>query len=716
MAWRARSTAAVVGAAALGASMMAGTAMAADRVETIDPALTPVTIFNINDFHGRIDTNNTGQLGLNFACTLETAKEAAGDTWIFLSAGDNIGASPFTSSILEDVPTIEFLNALELSASAVGNHEFDKGFSDIEPGGRVDTLADFPHLGANVYEQGTTNPVLDEYYVQTVNGVRIGVVGAVTEQTPSLVIPTGVAGLDFGDPVAAVNRVAAQLKDGDEANGEADIVIAEYHEGATGNGTLEEELASGGIFTRIVNETVAEVDAIFTGHTHQDYTYDGPIPGGTGTRPIVQSQSYASFLGEVTLGVDPVTLELVEYTVANVAPTAVTPECEADAQFQLARDIVLAAVAEASELGAEVIGEVTDDITTAFAPDSEGVPTRDDRQRESSLGNLVAEAWLWAMNQPGRTGADIGIMNPGGLRSDLFYEPTGAEGPGEVTYAEAYSINPFANTLQTIDITGAQFKTLLEQQWQPEGASRPFLKLGLSDNVRYTYDADAPVGEKITGIWFNGEPMSPSDTFTVAAGSFLIAGGDNFTVLTEGTNSRDSGQIDSDAFINFLIQNAPVSPSHEKNGVATNAVQPVVVSAGGSTSFEVSGIDLTSLGAPANTEFDVYLGETLIGTAAIETVRIDGIPTRDGRSTVNLAVPADFPVGPTVITLVAAETGTEVKLLAEVKAAATGPVVETDVPAGSTDLGALGLLAGLTVAVAAGAGVVATRRRRYAQH
>jgi 5'-nucleotidase len=533
---------------------MAGSAFAADPVAPgdMDPALTPVTIFNINDFHGRIDTNNTGELGLLFACTLETAKAAApDDAYLFLSAGDNIGATPFTSSSQDDEPTIAFLNALELQSSAVGNHEFDQGFTDLTDD--VIPSADFSYLGANVYEAGV--PALQEYDIFTVNGVRIAVIGAVTEQTPTMVNPNGVLGLEFRDPVAEVNRVAEELTDGDLA----DIIIAEYHEGAAVDSSLTDAVAASSVFASIVNETSADVDVIFNGHTHQEYTFDAPIPGGTGTRPVIQSGSYADPLGSLTLGVDG-DGNLVEYTAENIPlevddePGVDVDSCIGDPQYDAAKVIVDEAVAIAKEIGLEVIGEVTDDITRAQSVNEDGSINRDDRMRESSLGNLVAQVWLDSMNEVGRPGADIGIMNPGGVRTDLLYAESGEEGDGMVTYAEAYSVNPFANTLQTIDITGAQFKILLEQQWQPAEASRPFLKLGLSDNVRYTYDPDAPEGERITGIWFNGEPMDLDEVYTVAAGSFLIAGGDNFTVLREGTNIKDSGQIDSDAFINYFLR------------------------------------------------------------------------------------------------------------------------------------------------------------------
>lgn len=700
MAWRSRAVGAAFGAAAISAVGLTP-ALAADQVDAIDPTLTEVTVFNINDFHGRIDGGFLdGNIGRQFACTLLTERDAAGvDNSVFLSAGDNIGATVFASSSQQDNPTIDFLSVLGLEATAVGNHEFDRGFDDLTD--RVIPRAGFDHLGANVYLSGTTTPALDEYYITTANGVRIAVIGAVTADTPSLVDSSGIAGITFGDPVDAVNRVAAEI----EADDLADIIIAQYHEGAvSGEGegsSLAAEVAGGGIFADIVNDTTPLVDAIFTGHTHKQYAWDGPTQDGT--RPVIQSNSYGTHLGVVEFGIDAENM-VIEYTRVNQVANseAVTPECEANATYQEAASIIAAALVVAQEVGSVEVGEITADITTAHIDGA-----RDNRQRESTLGNLTAQVWLEAMNAEGRTGADIGIMNPGGLRAELLYGDDGV-----VTFGDVATVHPFANTLQTIDITGAQVVTLLEQQWQPDGASRPFLKLGLSDNVRYTFNPDAAAGSRITGVWVDGAPIDLSATYTIASGSFLISGGDNFTILREGTRLTDSGLIDTDAFVDWFEANSPVSPNYEKNGVAVTGVElPIVANAGAQVTFTVSGIDLTSLGAPANTAFTIWLGETEVGTAAIETVHLDGVPTRDGRSTVSFTVPKDFAGGPNVITLVAEPSGTTVKLLAEIIPAATGPVVETDIPAGS-NAGSMGLLTGLAVALAAAVAVGMNRRRQ----
>ncbi|HEY2556986.1 MAG TPA: ExeM/NucH family extracellular endonuclease, partial [Diaminobutyricibacter sp.] len=435
----------------------------------------PVTLnlLNINDFHGRIDSNT-----VKFAGTVEKLRAQAGDAnSLFLSDGDNIGASLFASASAGDIPTIDVLDALELKASSVGNHEFDKGFSDLT--GRVKDAAAFSYLGANVYKKGTTDPALPEYAVFAVDGLKVGVIGAVTEETPALVSPGGISTLDFGDPVAAVNRVATQLTDGDPSNGEADVLVAEYHEGAgfgTPDGsTLEKELAAGGAFADIVTKTSPKVAAIFTGHTHKQYAWDAPVPGVDGaTRPIVQTGSYGENIGQVTLTVDPETDAVTGHTARNVARTTETDASLVAAYPRVAtvKTIVDKALADAAVIGNQKVGSVTKDITTAYLGGA-----RDDRMSESTLGNLVADSLLTTLSPTELGGAEIGVVNPGGLRADLLY---GAD--GSISYAQANAVLPFVNNLWTTTLTGAQFKQALEQQWQRNAdgtvPSRPFLNLG----------------------------------------------------------------------------------------------------------------------------------------------------------------------------------------------------------------------------------------------
>jgi 5'-nucleotidase len=621
------------------------------------PAVAPagpvdVNLLNINDFHGRIDSNTT-----KFATTIEQLRAAAGEgSTLFLSAGDNIGASLFASSIQQDKPAIDVLNALGLKSSAVGNHEFDQGFADLT--GRVDAAADFSYLGANVYEKGTTKPALKEYDTFTINGVSVAVVGVVTQETPSLVSPSGISTVDFGDPVAAVNRVAAQLSDGNAANGEAQVIVAEYHEGAGANlpdtATCAQEIAADTTFGKIARTTSAAVDVIFTGHTHKEYACNGPVPGSTKTRPILQTGSYGERIGQVQLKVDPTTGEVTAYTQRNVARS--TTENLTYPRVAKVKEITDAALKNAETVGNVQVGSVTADITTAYTA---GGATRDDRASESTLGDLVANAFRDGV--PASVGKpDLGIVNPGGLRAELLYKgttTTGVDKDGVVTYSEANAVLPFANNMWLVRLTGAQLKQVLEQQWQTNAdgtvPSRPYLQLGLSDNVVVTTDPSAAAGSRVTSVRISGQPLDPAKTYTVSTVSFLKDGGDNFRAFAQGTGT-DTALVDRDLWISYLQARPGLAPDFARQQVRASGM-PTALAAGQSTTFGLSQLDLTSLGSPANTSVTASLvsggTRTALGTSAVA----------NGAATVAFTVPGTARAGD-VVELVAAPSRTTVTI------------------------------------------------------
>lgn len=624
---------------------------------------TEVQLLNINDFHGRIDSNTT-----RFATTVEQLRAQVPGT-VLLSAGDNIGASLFASALAQDQPTIDVLNALELRASAVGNHEFDGGFADLRD--RVVPAADWSHLGANVYAAGTQDPVLDEYELLTVSGVEVAVIGVVTQETPALVSPDGVAGLEFGDPVAAVNRVAAQLSDGDTGNGEADVIVAEFHEGAGAGipegSTLESEVAAGGVFADIVNETSAEVDVIFTGHTHKQYAWDAPVPGEPGvTRPILQTGSYGERIGQVVLTVDNATGDVVSYTAANVARAGA--EDLSFPRVAAVKAITDAALAEAAVVGNQPVGEVAADITTAFTNGA-----RDDRAAESTLGGVVANALRDGV--AGFASPDLGVTNPGGLRAELLYAGDTSANPantdGVVTFAEANAVLPFNNTVALVELTGADLLAVLEQQWQTNAdgsvPSRPYLQLGVSDNVAIIADESRPAGSRIVSVRIDGELLDPERVYTVSTLSFLAAGGDNFRAFTAGT-ATDTGLLDAQLWREYLAANKPLSPDFARRQVFTHDLPDTLV-AGTPAAFEVgvptgdatapitgTTLDLTSLGSPTNTTLTAS-----VVTAGGDRTVLGEYPVNAGVAQVDLTVPEDTPAG-AVVELVADPSGTTITL------------------------------------------------------
>jgi 5'-nucleotidase len=636
----------------------------------VTPASVELNFLGINDFHGRIDSNT-----VYFAGTIEKLRAAAAPgATAFISAGDNIGASLFASAVAKDQPTIDVLNALDLRSSAVGNHEFDGGWADLRDrvtaGG---TNAKFPYLGANVYAKGTTTPVLPEYTVLDMNGVKVAVIGTVTQEVPSLVTPSGIADLEFGDPVDAINRVAAKIK----ADKLADVIIVENHDGA-GSGapdgaTLEQEIAAGGPFAKMVQKVTPDVVAIFNGHTHKQYSWDAPILDAAGqptgrTRPIVQTGNYGEFIGQIQLTIDTKTMSVTGYKAGNVQRTTSAAQPAADLVAQYPRvaavkAIVDKALADAAVVGNQPVGKVTADITTAFA----GSPAvRDDRTSESTLGNLVADSLVDALKAPELGAAEIGVVNPGGLRNELYYAPDGT-----ITYAEANAVLPFVNNLWTTSLTGAQFKTMLEQQWQtnPDGTvpSRAYQQLGLSKNVNYTYDAARAAGDRITSIRVNGALVDPAKSYRIGTFNFLATGGDNFRVFKEGAGTKDSGLVDRDAWIKYLQSHNPVSPDFARRSVAVVNTTAAEVKSGESITLAVSKLDLTSLGSPVNASLRAEFTD-----AAGTVTDLGTVPVTAGAAQVDVKVPAGAAAGAGTLVLTAVESGTVVK--AAVLVAASVPV------------------------------------------
>ncbi|WP_020693412.1 5'-nucleotidase C-terminal domain-containing protein [Aeromicrobium massiliense] len=631
-----------IGVAAL---LSCGGLAVASPAHAADPVT--VNLIDVNDFHGRIDANTVKVAG-----TVEQLRAAAGDAnTLFLSAGDNIGASLFASSSQKDEPTIDVLDALDLAVSAVGNHELDGGEADLA--GRVEGAADYQHVAANIYRKGTTDPVLPAYETFTVAGQDVAVIGATTEETASLVSPAGVANLEFGDPVEAVNRVARQL----EASADKpDVIVASYHEGAgfktPGSTTLEQEVADGGAFADIVTKTDPAVDAIFTGHTHKEYAWNAPVPGVAGkTRPVVQTGSYGERIGQVQLKVDPDTGEVVSYTAGNVARTTAADDTLAATYPRVAevKTIVDDALAKAKALGEQPVATISADITTAYTGS-----TRDDRANESTLGNLVADAVLAQVSQL-EVGADLGIANPGGLRAELIHAgSTGADAAvnkdGVVTFAEANAVLPFNNTLSSVSLKGSSLKKVFEQQWQtnPDGSvpTRAYLQLGTSANVQYTYDDTRERGDRITSLTIDGDPLDPDKTYRVATFSFLGAGGDNFRAFTEGSNF-DTGLQDYQAWMDYLKAESPVAPDYRRHAVKVAGDRDVVL--GEALDLTFPKLDLTSRGVPATTSVSASL--VLDGT----TTDLGTFPAAAGSARVT--VPATTVAGTGTVRVTAQPTG-----------------------------------------------------------
>ncbi|MGN6502055.1 MAG: 5'-nucleotidase C-terminal domain-containing protein, partial [Pseudolysinimonas sp.] len=581
--------------------------------------------------------------------------EAANPDTLFVGAGDLIGASTFTSFIAKDQPTIDAFNAMGLDASSFGNHEFDQGRADVDD--RILQQADWPYLAANLYDKATGKPAYQQYEVREFGDVSIGFVGAVTEDLTSLVSPAGISTLDVRPIVPEINRVADQLSDGDPANGEADVVVLLVHEGAATT-----DIASAtddSPFGRIVTGADANIDMIISGHTHLAYDHEIPIPGTDKVRPVISAGQYGEKYAHTTLVVDPDSGELLS------AQSDILPLVGAAPPDPTVAQIVADAKAKADVLGAEQLGTITRDIRRATQPSGEN------RGGESTIGNLIADAQLAAASD---LGAQLALMNPGGIRADLTYAPDGV-----VTYKEAATVQPFANTLVTLKLTGAQLKAVLEQQWQPSGAARPFLKLGVSSGFEYVYDPTAAAGAHITHMYLDGAPVASDQVITVVTNSFLAAGGDNFTAFTSGTGKADSGRIDLDAFVAYIKANAPLTPDLAQRAVGA-VLTPPADGAAYAVGEQVTATLSSMLFSNGETTGDatIALGGTVLGSAALDPTIV---PTTDeqGRATVTFTIPEGVS-GDQLLTI-AGPGGTSVEYPITI-AAPPAPDVRTHIVAG----------------------------------
>ena len=592
-----------------------------------DAAPVTVDLLTINDFHGRLESAPP-VAGAALLGGMVDWYESRNPNTIFAAAGDLIGASTFTSFIQEDQPTIDALNSIGLDVSAFGNHEFDQGRADVD--GRILDEADWIYLAANLYDRDSGEPAYPGYEVVETGGVSIGFVGAVTEELPSLVSPDGIASLDVKPIVPEVNRVAADLSDGDPSNGEADVVILLIHEGAAA-ATLESVTDTSTAFGRIVTGASADIDGIVSGHTHLQYDVDVPIAGTDRMRPVIMSGEYGIAYGHTSIVIDPESGELLSIDSEVLPLIRTTDPFTPD---PVVADIVADAVAVAQELGGVSLGEISTDITRAVQSNG----TTENRGGESTIGNLIADAQLAATTD---LGTDLAIMNPGGIRADLLFAPSSTDPlQGNVTYQEAALVQPFANTLVTLDLTGAQVRQILEEQWQPAGSSRPFLKLGVSEGFSYVYDPAAPPGSRIGAMSLDGELVTDDQVLKVVANSFLAAGGDNFVGFRAGVNRADSGRIDLTAFVDYIGDNSPVAPPLEQRAVGVQLTAPAAAEgyvAGESVTATLSSL-LFSKAGPNSGEAAVLLGDATLGSAPI-TFAITDATDEQGAATVTFTIP-----------------------------------------------------------------------------
>jgi 5'-nucleotidase len=583
---------ALAGAVASGAVLLATLpADASKAARTV-----PVRLLALNDFHGNLEppTGSSGRMVDENGNTVDAGgaayvathmKALADKNTIAVAQGDLIGATPLISAAYHDEPSVEFLGKLGLKVAAVGNHEFDEGYAELRrimKGGchPVDGCspagawkgAQFDYVGANVLFKNRDEqtdalaalgqqaqvkrllsdwgvPALPPVSIKWMNGVPIGFIGLVTQTTPSIVTSEGIKDLKFVDEVKAANVASKLLK---LVGVKAQVVLVHEGDQVTAGQSPDACSAIPGAGNRIATQVDAEVDLILSGHSHQAYMCKVKDPAGN-DRVYSQGGSFGRVITQVDLNVNVTSRDIDRASVVadnHVVTRTVAADPEISAFVQTWKDRV-------APVANKAVGTISADITNVAAPSG-----------ESALGNFIADSQLAATKTGGN--AQIALMNPGGVRASLSYATSPAnEGDGVVTYGEAFTVQPFNNLMQVVTLTGAQLKTVLEQQFTGGPNNQAFTKiLQPSANFTYTYNRTAAWGSKVSDMKIDGVAVTDTQSIRVAANNFLVGGGDAFLAFRDGTELW-SGPLDIDAFVEHLGENNPIAPP------ATNRITAV---------------------------------------------------------------------------------------------------------------------------------------------
>ncbi|MDO9455348.1 5'-nucleotidase C-terminal domain-containing protein [Nocardioides sp.] len=628
---------------------------------SVAAATREIQVLGTNDFHGRLQADGAQAGAAVLSGAVKQLRAQNPDT-VFAAAGDLIGGSTFASYVQQDDPTIDALNEAGLDVSAVGSHELDRGYPDLA--GRVTARADWDYVAANLRQRSDGSRALAASWTKTFGEVEVGFVGAVTEQLPSLVPAAGIADVTVTDVVDEVNTAADAL----EAAG-ADVIVLLVHEGAVTTDVAS--ATDGSTFGQIVTGVDSNVDAIISGHTHLAYNHAIPVPAWVAQgravtrRPVVSAGRNGTHLNRLTFTVDTTTGAVTAGT-QTVLPLVATPAYPADAATQA---VVDAAVAQAEVLGAAELGTLAGPVSRARLANG----TDESLGGESTLGNLVAEAQRWATRAPESGGAQIAFVDPDDLGDDLLGNPGGY--PATLTYGQAARVQPAAEPLVTMRLTGTQIKTVLEQQWQRTAAgtvpARPFLRLGTSAGFRYTYDPTRAEGARVTGMWLDDVAIVPATRYSVTASSALAAGGDNFRAFTTGSGARDTGKVDLAALLDHLravadttAGGSPITADAEQHsvGVAFPAGAPASYVAGGAFDVDLTSLAFSAPTDPKDTSVLVSLGDRPLGSFPVDNTVGADASDEHGRAAVRATLPADTAAGPATVTIVGNVTGTTVAL------------------------------------------------------
>lgn len=546
-------------------TLLAAAALLAGCAATRPANLVDVNLVTLNDFHGNLEaskftyTSYTDQTPRTVVAGGIDTLAAALQAWrkedrelLLVGAGDLIGATPAISSMWADEPTIGAMNLLGMNTSSVGNHEFDAGRVELlrqQKGGCASPRPDkackfeasysgarFQYTAANVLDARTNKPFLPAYHIEEAHGVKVAFIGAVLKDTAEVSLASGIAGLLFVDEAQAVNRVLPELR----AQGVGVFVVLIHQGGRTTDAFDQPDCANlTGAIVDVVKKLDPAIRVVVSGHSHKGYLckVDG--------RLVTQADTAGHVMSRIKLTVDTASNSVRDVSAHNVVMKQGEhpPVPEMQAYLQKVR-----------ERSAQALSKPVARLAVAV------VRRNEEGADESAMGNLVADAALYAARP---FGAQIAFMNRGGIRAMLE-----AGKDNVVTQGQLLAALPFANTMVVMNLTGAQIRELLEQQWVedrhiPRGVLQP------SDGFSYEYDARQPVGQRVVrgSVTLNRVPLEDGGVYRVVANNFLAEGGDGFPMFKSGSNRVNTEIREVEALSAYLVK-------REQDGKPAGAAAP----------------------------------------------------------------------------------------------------------------------------------------------
>lgn len=529
---------------------------------TAAPEATTVKVIAFNDFHGALEppkqavtapapdgkTVRVPAGGAAYLAAAINSLRAANPDNVVVAAGDLISASPLTSAAFLDEPSIEALSLMHLDFSAVGNHELDKGKGELlrMQNGGCETFtirkpcaldpnfkgAEYAYLSANVLtEDGKTlfAPYAIRTYGKGRGRVKVAFIGLTLKGAPDVVAPSGIVGLRFTDEADAVNALIPELK-----KKGADAIVILIHQGGSTKVGYNDKSCAGleGEIVPILDRLDPAVDLVVSGHTHRSYICDYGRINPAHRLLLTSGGNNGTLITDITLKIDPKAGRVVSREAGNVivqseaftGPQGLVPLTDLYPRFP--QDPPVAAVVTRAKDAVTVMQARTTGYLTAPAT------RQTTAAKESVLGDLIADAQWAAMRAPDKGGAQFALMNAGGLRADLV-----PAADGHITFGQLFAAQPFSNTLMVKTLTGRQVKAVLEQQFNSasHSAAQPYV-LSTSAGLKFDYDLSKPVGERVVSIRLDGAPIQPDGRYRVVMNNFLASGGDEFTVLRDGTD------------------------------------------------------------------------------------------------------------------------------------------------------------------------------------